>query len=158
MIRAPIDVEELARLEEVAVQRVSADDDISGILHVEQGNAIIGVNAAHHPNRQRFTIAHELGHLTLHVGNKRDELFIDENLVYFRDGKSTDIRDQKEIEANRFAAALLMPKKLLSNALDDLIDINDDLTIRRLARRFQVSVQALTVRLTNLGYLRGIEP
>ena len=61
----------------------------------------------------------------------------------------------EEIEANRFAAELLMPETMLT---DDLrgkkLDIENDELIRELADRYRVSPQALTYRLVNLGYLK----
>jgi Zn-dependent peptidase ImmA (M78 family) len=61
--------------------------------------------------RQRFTIGHELGHLTLHHGHD----LILERLVRlnFRDATSSTANDEEEIEANHFAAELLMPHDFL---------------------------------------------
>ena len=62
--------------------------------------------------------------------------------------------DVTEIEANTFAAELLMPKKLLERDLRenlDDIDLGDDASVGRLANRYKVSISAMTFRLTNLG-------
>ena len=62
------------------------------------------------------------------------------------------IRDPHEIEANQFAAALLMPEAFLRACLDQLGENPDvEESIRRLAQRFDVSAQAMTIRLTSLG-------
>jgi Zn-dependent peptidase ImmA (M78 family) len=59
--------------------------------------------------------------------------------------------DHEEIEANRFAAELLMPKDLLEADLDKFeIDIEDAETIQHMARRYGVSEQAMTLRIVNL--------
>lgn len=112
------------------------------------GQTVIGVNSLHHPNRQRFTIAHELGHLLLH----KDEVHIDRSFrVNRRDEVSSLAVDPDEIEANRFAAELLMPYNLvMADLLECEIDLEDEDEIRRLAKKYEVSLQAMTHRIINL--------
>ena len=149
---APVDVERVARSVQIAVRRTPSDDDISGFLLRQAGQAIIGVNTLHHPNRQRFTIAHELGHFVLH---QHDEVHIDRAVVKLRDRASSKGEDPEEIEANGFAAELLMPEQFLARDLARLTftDLLDDRGMLRLAKQYQVSVQAMTNRLVGLGYL-----
>lgn len=117
---------------------------------VRNGNrAIIGVNWDHHPNRQRFTIAHEIGHLILHQG----ETYVDKGYRFnFRGLESGSGTKNEEIEANRFAAALLMPTRLLKAIFQehafDLTGNDDDL--RALAEKFGVSTQAMAIRLSRV--------
>ena len=59
----PIDVEKVAAAMELEVVPFAFHNKISGLLKKEDG--VIGVNQAHHHLRQRFTIAHELGHFLL---------------------------------------------------------------------------------------------
>ena len=63
--KPPVPVEEIAKRMGIAVVGESADDELSGFLlrNRKRGHSVIGVNDAHHPNRRRFTVAHELGHL-----------------------------------------------------------------------------------------------
>lgn len=125
-------------------------ETVSGVLVVKDGKGIIGVNANHHPNRQRFTVAHELGHFLLHRDDGR--IFVDRSPVFFRDAGSSEGTSRQEIEANAFAAALLMPEADLKSLLDDRpVDAFDETSVRRLAARLGVSAQALTIRLTRLG-------
>ena len=66
--------------------------------------AIITINGSHASTRQRFTVAHELGHLMLHsLGRK------------FRDVYSAATNSREELEANQFAAELLMPQSFMVN-------------------------------------------
>lgn len=146
------DVVVLAERHGVAVREGQMEESVSGMLVVKERGAVIGVNAKHHPNRQRFTVAHELGHYFLH--REEGRVFVDAAPVFFRDGASAEGDDWQEVEANAFAAELLMPKDMLvAEVRDAPVDAFDDLALRRLAARFGVSVQALTIRLTRLGLI-----
>ncbi len=75
-----------------------------------------------------------------------------------RDSKSSTGEHRDEIEANFFAAELLMPrdvltKRLLSGKSGDYLEIEFDETLRELASEFGISQQALTVRLVRLVQL-----
>ena len=133
--------------------------EISGLLVRNGGNATIGVNAKQHRYRQRFTIAHELGHFMLHEGiaehvddtyritpRKQTE---DEVQVLLRSDISSQATDVMEIEANFFAASLLMPKKMLDHH-DAMLALDDDMKVRQLAVLFQVSAHAMSLRLANI--------
>jgi Zn-dependent peptidase ImmA (M78 family) len=128
---------------------------MSGLLVVEGKRGAIAYNATHASVRQRFTIAHEIGHYLLHLKNSTSKLFLDRYTVYRRDDQSSTGNDREEIEANAFAAAVLMPGGLVRDEVrknDFDLDDEDDLTI--LAKRFNVSTTAMTFRLGNLGLLR----
>ena len=147
--KPPVDVLKIARLAGATVHFEPFEDDVSGVLiRNEHGNAI-GVNKAHAPVRRRFTIAHELGHLLLHDGIpiRVDKTF----RVNWRKGGNAQPPDVEEIEANSFAANLLMPKTLLMSVKSfDQFDLEDDSEIARLACVFEVSTQAMTFRLSQL--------
>lgn len=147
----PIDIEGLANYVGAIVSYEPFNEELSGVLVKESDRIVIGVNSSHSKNRQRFTIAHEIGHLVLkHQG----ELFVD-HVVMKRDGKSSKAIDRQEIEANRFAAELLMPEALVlerAHALESgKAGLSPDELISQLAKDFQVSSQAMEYRLTNLG-------
>lgn len=145
----PVDVDRLAELEGVEVDRADFGEEISGLLVKHGGRATIGVNARHAPSRQRFTIAHELGHYLLHSSR---ELFVDKDyIVHFRDDKSSTGYDPIEVEANQFAAELIMPAAKVRELFNDhRFDIDDEGALRRLATQFQVSATAMAVRLSSL--------
>ena len=147
VIEAPVPVLSIAKAMGVTVKFGPMPDDLSGFLLHENGETVLGVNSLHSKHRQRFTIAHELGHFALHPkGN-----FVDHTVLYFRNSKSSQATDSREMEANQFAADLLMPAKLIGKTLrDEPVDLEDEQRIEALARRFQVSTQALTFRLLNL--------
>ena len=149
---APIDIEKIAEHYAEIRSEELEDDNMSGMLyrHSENKN-IIGINSRHPESRRRFTLAHELGHLLLH---KNDEILIDGNLhtaFAFRNQKSKEGIDEKEIEANFFAASILMPESLLKKDAKSVAMTSDaEDAIILLADLYNVSVQAMTIRLTKL--------
>jgi len=105
---------------------------------------------------RRFTAAHELGHLILkHLDDS-------EMSIAFRDNASApDQADEKELTANAFAAELLMPKRLMKEALRNkkitkAITIEDMDFIPRLAESFGVTVEAMRRQISRLRELGEI--
>ena len=157
--RPPIDVESIARDLNLYVVYERLEGDVSGTLfHDDDGDVILGVNTFHHWKRQRFTVAHEIGHYWLHVRDRsrsKSEVFVDRPAeVLFRDRTASKGLEKKEIEANAFAAALLMPENLVDAEARKLFArdrrLNDDELVELLAGRFDVSEQAMRYRLVNL--------
>ena len=148
----PVPVERIARGLSVQLRFSPLDQELSGMVFVKDDTPIIGVNAIHHPNRQRFTIAHECGHLILHRAQVTKEVHVDKGFpMLMRDTAAAAGVNEMEIEANLFAAELLMPESLLTEALGNApFDIDDDATVSALARRFRVSLSAMQFRLGNL--------
>jgi Zn-dependent peptidase ImmA (M78 family) len=148
----PVNVAEIAQACGISIRMEKLEDTVSGMLVIKGNKVTIGVNANHHHNRQRFTIAHELGHYLLHKG--ASGVFFDEALMFFRNKLSSEGTQAQEIEANAFAAELLMPESLLKEQIAiQPIDAFDDAAVLRLAAQFGVSTQALIIRLTKLGLL-----
>lgn len=152
----PIPVEAVARGVGAQVRyRPFEVEDVSGMLLREEGaSPVIGVNSANSKQRQRFTVAHELGHLLLHEGKP---LIVDRLVrVNFRDATSSLATDEQEMQANAFAAALLMPPALVEEQMGVLLagrPKTDPEMVEALARRFGVSRPAMEFRLVNLGFL-----
>jgi Zn-dependent peptidase ImmA (M78 family) len=152
----PVPVTKIAQALGVTVQKKRADNELSGFLYRDRKRnlAIIGVNADHHEHRQIFTTAHELGHFLLH---DFDDLHVDRQLkVWLRSELSSQGIDDEEKEANLFAAELLMPVRFLGEDVDKIgaIDLEDEDVLRRLAKKYGVSTQAMTFRLGYLGYVQ----
>lgn len=148
----PVAVEAIARSLGATARYAPFQGELAGMLirHDDGRGVVIGVNSLHHVNRQRFTIAHECGHLRLHEGKPAD---VDRSFrVNRRDGASSQATDAEEIEANRFAAELLMPYDMI---VEDLVnsapDIEDEAELRTLANRYGVSLQALTLRIRSVA-------
>jgi Zn-dependent peptidase ImmA (M78 family) len=153
----PVPVETIARKMGVklAFEPFKGKDDISGILYRKGEQSIIGINSAHPQTRQRFSIAHEIGHLILHT----KKLFVDRVVrIDFRDSTSSLAIDNEEISANVFAAELLMPRDFIEREIKRLSAKRKSLPskerlIKELASIFNVSPQAMEYRLNNLGIL-----
>lgn len=150
-----VDPREIAKRLGARVVGIEAgDDQSSGMVARDKGRIFIGVNESHAEVRQRFTIAHEIGHMLLHAS---DPLIVDKDFAVIGHRRSDGTSDIREVEANAFAAALLMPEEWVRDAvrLVDL-DVSVDSSMAELAERFGVSQQAMTYRLINLGVLRNI--
>lgn len=133
------------------------DDKISGLIYKEDDKYFILVNALHAPTRKAFTIAHELGHYYLH----KNKLDMDAEIVSSIKSKDINLipaiprtsqlpdmnKDyySMEIEANKFAADILMPQQEFLAKCDELNSIED------VAKYFGVSVSAASVRANQLG-------
>lgn len=91
--------------------------------------------------RQRFSIAHELGHLFLHMLNQNGK---PDKVAYFR-GKENN-NSFAEWEANEFAASLLMPREEFINCCRAKCDENGNIDLNQVADHFKVSKQAAYVR------------
>jgi Zn-dependent peptidase ImmA (M78 family) len=148
---APVPVEKIAKGEGAQVRFSPLDTELSGMVFIKDGVPIIGVNSLHHPNRQRFTIAHELGHLIMHREEITKAVHVDKDFpVLMRDPKAATGLDRVEIQANQFASALLMPQLLIEPLLNSaLSDIDSDLPIEEFAKKLRVSKQALEYRIRN---------
>ncbi|MFN8552534.1 MAG: ImmA/IrrE family metallo-endopeptidase [Candidatus Obscuribacterales bacterium] len=150
--KVPIDLHRIFEHYKISVRKHDLEESVSGMLVIKGGHAVVGINESHHPNRQRFTMAHELGHFLLHA--EETKVFVDSSPVFFRDATASEGISTAEIEANNFAAEILMPEKFIREQVKKHpIDAFDDVSVRRLASKLQVSVQALTIRLTNLKLL-----
>lgn len=155
IVEPPVDVNKLADSLSVAIEESDLGSDCSGLLVREGESAVIGINWAHHLNRKRFTVAHELGHFVLHDG----DTYVDKKFaVRFRNLESGSGTVIEEREANNFAASLLMPADWVRQAFNDRGINHKDLDeaaveIDGLADDFQVSRQAMNYRLVNLGLI-----
>jgi Zn-dependent peptidase ImmA (M78 family) len=140
----PVDPVAIARAVGLRVEPLSPDvaDTFSGEYAPDDPmGAVIRYNPNHTLSRQRFTIAHELGHHALGHGLS----YRDDNPENF----SIQGSDWAEVAANKFASELLMPLHIL----DYLIEHEKNLTLSKLANCFGVSEAAMYWRMKNLRML-----
>lgn len=125
------------------------EDADLGFTLKKDDDTVIFTNTCSRLSREIFTLAHEIGHTILHMMDNHP--FIDDNTTI------TDrIVDEKEQEANYFAACLLMPAVDVERFID--LELNNfeqnglsALDIARIMSEFNVSFDMALNRLENLG-------
>ena len=138
----PIDPVALAKKMGIIVKPVSGTD-YSGKAYQQGDKRCIEYSDTESILRQRFTIAHELGHHLLSHTDSNHQ---------FRDDPSKfniNVTIPEETQANKFAAELLMPEL----AIDHFIFNENISSLNELAKKFSVSMVAMQFRLKNLGLL-----
>lgn len=137
-----LDVEKFIRdkYEDIIIQKIALSSDVSGKLEYKDGNWLMSVNVQHPEVRQRYTLGHELGHYL----NHRDSVKSFEDTVYFRSKQKSSM----EYMADQFAARLLMPE----NDVNELVK-GGVKTVKAMAQKFDVSLEAMKYRLEQLGYV-----
>lgn len=150
-VTAPaVPVEQLIRHRGIELLYPDLGKDVSGVLVRRKGGMVIGLNRRQAKTRQRFTAAHEFAHALLHEGA---EVHHDAGYrVNLRSDLSTKGIDVEEMEANHFAACLLMPRQFLEADPEAfLVDVEDATAVSLLARSYDVSTHAMGLRLASLA-------
>lgn len=144
--RPAVPVDRLVKKAGISLRKADLGE-VSGLLVRQASGVVIGVNSAQIPARQRFTIAHEFAHYLLHEGISAH--FDRDFKVNFRSAESSEATNVEEIEANFFAASLLMPRHFLD--ADKAVEhLDSDSGVATLAKRYQVSRHAMSLRLANV--------
>ena len=144
----PIDVEGLAKALGLTVHYAHLPDGLSGMLAPADKSYVITVNASDPATRQRFTIAHEIGHFLFHEILIGDGLDDDRAYRSTQSGRyrNTAIGPAEETEANKFAASTLMPHEVVEKMVEKMKPEGRNHP-RDLARLFGVSEHAMSIRL-----------
>ncbi len=126
-------------------------DAFLGFALIKDTERIIFSNSSQILSREIFSMAHEMGHHRLHLSEQGKTMIRDDD---FND------RDEDEIEANYFAACLLMPLEKASKFIR--LELNDKslstwngLDIARMQTAFNVSYDMTLIRLKAMGILSG---
>ena len=122
-----------------------------GFTVKRDNDIVIFTNTSSRLSREIFTLSHEIGHVILHL--EKDNSFIDDNITI--NGRSTD---EKEQEANYFAACLLMPADDVARFLDlEIQDFREKglaaVDIARMMSEFNVSFEMALNRLESLAVI-----
>ena len=134
----PVDVQKIAEAAGLRVEYFPFPDEVSGLLKKEM--RVIGINSNQSGRRQRFTLAHEIGHYVLGHGIINTNDLVDDT--------NTDTSSITEHEANYFASVLLMPETTVKK------EAKMNFNIQKLAETFNVSEQAMTIRVLQLGLIK----
>lgn len=141
------------RLGDVELLYLDTDVEISGAIYFQDNRFTILINQQKPETRQYFTIAHEFAHYFLHDDWLRansnngfvdfDEALNGPNRLLRHDSPPGD--PQKELDANNFAAELIMP----AGKVREFWDLTHDIVV--CANAFLVSKSAMAIRLERLG-------
>lgn len=139
----PVKLSTIAGALGLSVRAASLPVGISGEIRPSpesDGKFVIKVNRHDSGRRQRFTVAHEIGHFLLH----RDQIGsgISDDVLY-----RSSLSDRREAEANRIAADILMPMSLVENAVARAKALGVEDIVSYLADEFDVSEAAMKIRL-----------
>lgn len=124
----------------VALPLGDGPDTISGLCVRSGATRIALVNSSKVPTHQRFTLAHELAHLLF--DDPDHEVHVDEHVG------SGAVTDPREVRANVFAAAFLMPEEAIASVVGD--QPMSEATFAHLLFTLDVSVTALVNRIADL--------
>uniref|UniRef100_UPI003AB21698 ImmA/IrrE family metallo-endopeptidase n=1 Tax=Anaerostipes caccae TaxID=105841 RepID=UPI003AB21698 len=152
-ITIPItNIDEVVRRMNGSIQENSAIDGFSDGRIRKDGSSsfVIEVSPFQTVERRNFTVAHEIGHLFLHMGFMTNESRWNsqKNITYYRNGNL-----ESEYQSNEFAAAFLMPEDEYERIMDKNTEGNLVNTLE-IARYFHVSVDAAANRGKWLGFLK----
>lgn len=154
LTKPPVKIEKLVKRLSIELIEKDFDYAMSGAAIIDGDNRIISINKAESPVRKRFTVAHELGHILLHYDQ---ELNVDLKPIRLnRDSSSSMGESWREVEANYFAASILMPTEQIERYYYSFIVQyeDDDLILEKLAKKFKVSIQAMSIRLAKLELIK----
>ena len=151
-IGPPVNIEGIIRALGLELDKKAVlDTEISGQIERVDDTYKISANKDDNYFRQRFTMAHELGHYIYHVNLLGDGVDDDRRYRSIADGKfyNTQIKQAEETEANRFAASILMPASLIRAEWEKCRDVS------QMVKKFLVSEQAMRIRLSGLNIIEG---
>ncbi len=142
----PVPVADLPGLYGALLRSEPAGSDIAGMLLWRESRIIIGVNSSLERVRQRFAIAHELGHLAF---DHRQVLHLDRHFTTRYLPLSDSVEEEEKAHeriANSFALRLLVPPQMLRSRIRGIdLDIENDYRIDEIAEEFEVSRQIMTL-------------
>ncbi len=143
----PIDITAIAQARRLSVVRVNLESKLSGALFPAKREIIVNTHNRS-LGRQRFTIGHELGHWELRHWELEDlpEDTLGYSGAYEGEG-SAEGRSAVEIEANAFAAELLIPSKWIRKLSKPIATGAP----HQLATLYQVSDEAMFYQLIRCG-------
>jgi hypothetical protein len=135
---APVNLIRIAR--HVGIQCIrELDVRLDGqLFQLDDGSYEVILSSQAPQTRKRFTLAHEIGHVLVAADHN---------------GQMPCGEGPTEELCNTVAAELLLPRRFLSEFLTEKIDVS---AIRRIATKFQCSLEATGWRILNLGAIKGV--
>jgi len=147
--KPPVDLRVVVAHLRVAYHEADLGATVSAYCCEHAGQRHAFVNTREHPHRQRFSLAHEIGHLELFHGVR----FVLRDAIDINNPPALTInrtRDPREREADMFAGELLVPLAMLKEACIEGFDLE------RLAKIFVVSQEVATIAVET--HWRWVQP
>lgn len=144
-IEFPVDVEKIAKQLNIQEITETDTDKFEGMLVALPDKSAGFINISENirePTRKRFTIAHELGHYVIPTHESSYNCNKDDTNNYY------DKKHPQEIEANHFAAELLMPRKYFLKEIERKEPSYD--LIQNLTDKFESSLTSTLIRYKEL--------
>lgn len=127
---------ELLEDKNIKVVKLNVDDDFDGLQTiVNKTIPVVAYNErkANKPDRVRFTLLHELGHLLLVFGNVTEK--------------------QKETLCHQFAGAMLLPEETIKAELGNHRNKLSTLELGSIKKQYGISMQAIVMRAKACGII-----
>ena len=147
----PVPIYAIAQDFGVEVRKEALSKATAAVIIVSSDHCVVGINQDLNPRRSRCVVAQSVGYMCLGCG--------DHQVIIGREAFSASIAvsdgELLRRDTRRFMMELLMPKNLLAPVLRKGVDIQDEATIHRMSRRWEVPDLMMAVRLNQLtdGYL-----
>ncbi len=139
--KVPVFLNDIVSALGVPVKPTTEIVDVEGFAMSKRSGVYIMYNKNHPRNRQRFTVAHELGHVILHIKGTENR-------------ESQPSQNSQEIEANLFANALLVPREHLKKFVKDR-----DKTLSDICEKYEVSREVASIAvMSQRGLLNKLKP
>lgn len=150
MAQAPVNIQAILADLGIEYEEIPLDE-ASGSITRRGETFTVTVNSLESPNRKRFTAAHELAHYLFHRDLMGDGLKMHRHVdKLFNGSKQSDdgiFNRDHEVQANRIAAQIIMPKPLVEEKFAEIKDL------AKLAETFRVSKSAMEIRCKGLGLI-----
>jgi Zn-dependent peptidase ImmA (M78 family) len=146
----PVDRDLLTLIEQeldIPVSILMLPEGVAGAYLRKRERGFVFIQAEHYPTRQRFTLAHELGHHVLEHHTR----------VENSDEVGMKTKDPNEQQANYFASEFLIPASTARSWIGEHASGDEDLSLEvliRVAFEYHVSPPAFLYRLTTCGLER----
>jgi Zn-dependent peptidase ImmA (M78 family) len=134
----PVDLLQILTAHGIGYEEVDEFPDTVDALIIEDGMKFYAaVNARQHLHRQRFSLAHELGHYFLHRNGMPEDAVTIDNPPTGEDEMAAPAKSPAEIEADLFAGELLVPVEMLKGHISK--------GLPELSKLFLVSEQVVSI-------------
>lgn len=162
----PVNVKELCLTLGIDVREAYLGDKLAGMIEKLKNEYVIIINAEHNEEKQRFTLAHILGHYILHRkliqdGVDDDHLYRSSTLGRFH---NMNFGPEEEVQAHQFAYNVLVPFDSVKEQLNRILEEADQEPpelgeiYELLAKKFHVTKNVMKARLDDSAQKEGRAP